>query len=79
MNIGECVKIRVKRSGMYQQLRFTLKIIDQPIGKVKVLETKKRVDLSELVRIADEYQLPVKDKDNLAVPTGKKLIDYLVE
>ena len=79
MNIGEYVKIRVKRSGMYQQLRFTLKIIDQPIGKVKVLETKKRVDLSELVRIADEYQLPVKDKDNLAVPTGKKLIDYLVE
>jgi hypothetical protein len=71
------ISVRVKRSGMYQVLSFRLVRKDMPLGKVPYLTLDRMLDLSELVRIAEEYQLPVESPVGKVFPRGKKETDFL--
>ncbi|MEM3400318.1 MAG: hypothetical protein QXP42_05800 [Candidatus Micrarchaeia archaeon] len=71
------VKIRVKRSGMYQQIEFVVERINSPMGIYPVLKTDKFIDLSEGVRIAEELMLPVKTKNGVFFPRGKGAGDFV--
>ncbi|MGC8688363.1 MAG: hypothetical protein ACP5RQ_03125 [Candidatus Micrarchaeia archaeon] len=72
------IKIRVKRSGMYQQQTFSIKYIN--IGNEKYVELflDKALDAKEIQRVADEIGLPVESSDNKAFPKGKGAVDFLV-
>ena len=71
------ISVRVKRSGMFQVLDFRLERKDTPLGKVPYLTLDRMLDLSELVRIAEEYQLPVESPSGRVFPRGKKETDFL--
>jgi hypothetical protein len=70
-------EIRVFRSGMYQREDFSVKRIDSPFGKYVVLEVDKIIDVKELVRVAEEYQLPVCAKNGKVFPRGKSVKDFV--
>lgn len=70
------VKIRVIRSGIYQQLTFTLKRVR--LGDIEYVElfTNRIVDISELSRISDETGLPVEAQNGKAFPKGTSAADF---
>jgi hypothetical protein len=61
---------------MFQRLPF--KIIREPFptGPVPFLTSDRFIDLPELVRIAEEYGLPVKAKNGKVFPKGKGAHDF---
>lgn len=69
--------IRVKRSGMFQVLTFRVVKHATPVGVVPYLTLDKFLDLSELMRIAEEYSLPVQASNGKVYPRGKKEMDFL--
>jgi len=73
---GEAV-VRVKRSGMYQLLTFKVVRKATPVGVVPYLSLDRMLDLSELVRVAEEYRLPVESPAGRVFPRGKKETDFL--
>ncbi len=70
-------EIRVFRAGMYQREEFRVKRIDSPFGKYAVLELDKFADLKELLRISEEYGLPVFSKNGKIFPKGKSAKDFV--
>ncbi len=73
------VKLRVNRSGMFQQLTFTVKTAK--LGDISYTElfTDRIVELSELTKIADEYGLPVEAPNGRAFPKGTSAADFKKE
>ena len=73
------IKIRVKRSGMLQQLTFKIK--EATAGNIKYYElyTDRLVDTSELVRVAEEIGLPVEAPNGKAFPKGSGASDFAIE
>ncbi len=71
------IRIRVKRTGMYQVLTFSIKKV--PLGDTYFVElyTKKVLDLSELKRVANETGLPVEAENSRAFPEGKGATDFI--
>lgn len=71
------IKVRVKRSGMLQQMTFIVKRI--PLGKDTFPELflDRVIDISELQRVANEIGLPVETQNGKAFPTGKGAKDFL--
>lgn len=71
------VKIRVRRTGMLQQMTFTVKRVDA--GKEKFLElfSDRLIDMSELERVANETGLPVEAQNGRAFPEGLGAKDFL--
>jgi hypothetical protein len=72
------IKIRVKRSGMYQQQTFSVKYID--IGNEQYVELflDKTLDVKEIQKVADEIGLPIESSDNKAFPKGKGAVDFII-
>ncbi|HIH19216.1 TPA: hypothetical protein HA225_04525 [Candidatus Micrarchaeota archaeon] len=70
-------EVRVKRSGMFQVLSFKLVRKDTPLGKVPYLVLDRMLDLSELMRVSEEYCLPVESPVGKVFPRGKKETDFL--
>lgn len=70
------VMIRVKRMGMYQVLPFKVERYDSPGGKVPCLKTDRAIELPELLRISEEFGLPVCSKDSRVFPKGKMEKDF---
>ncbi len=70
------VKIRVTRSGMFQQLTFTVR--KTRLGNIEYTElyTERQIDMSELVRIARETGLPVRAQNAEAFPEGTSAPDF---
>ncbi len=70
------VKIRVVRSGMFQQLTFSVKRAKH--GNITYVElyTDRMVDLSELTRISNDIGLPVEAQNGKAFPRGKSVQDF---
>ena len=70
------IKIRVVRSGMYQQLTFLVKRVKE--GNITYLElfTERQVDISELKKIANDIGLPVEAPNGHAFPRGTSAIDF---
>ncbi len=71
------IKVRVKRSGMLQQMTFTIRKV--PLGKDYSVELflDRVIDISELQRIANEIGLPVETQNGKAFPTGTGAKDFL--
>lgn len=70
------VKIRVSRSGMLQQLTFTVR--RTATGNVTYTElfTNRIVDVSELLKVANETGLPVSAPNGHAFPEGTSAVDF---
>ncbi len=70
------VKIQVSRSGMLQQITFTVRRVT--VGNVTYTElfTNRIVDISELLRVANETGLPVSAPNGHAFPEGKSALDF---
>lgn len=71
------IKIRVKRSGMYQQLTFFIK--KATTGNVSFVElfTERVLDTSELLRVSNEIGLPLEAPNGKAFPTGTSAKDFI--
>ena len=69
-------EIRVLRSGMWQRIVFTVKKIETPAGPYPILFTDRMIDFKELIRVAQEYDLPVQAPNGTAFPKGKSPADY---
>jgi hypothetical protein len=70
------IDIKVMRSGTLQFQEFTVKRIPSPIGAYPVLFIDKFIDMSELLRLAEECQLPISAKNGTAFPKGKISKDF---
>jgi len=70
------VDIRLKRMGMYQVLPFKIERRDTPSGKVPYLCSDRAIEMPELVRISNEFDLPVCAQKNKVVPRGKMEKDF---
>jgi hypothetical protein len=69
--------MRVKRNGMYQLLPFKVIRKKTPLGEVPYLTLEGRfLDVAELMRIAEECQLPVEASNGKIYPKGKKETDF---
>ena len=82
MNRDEVLKkekfdLKVKRSGTLQFQEFKIIRVPSPNGAYALLETEKFIDLSELVRLAEELQLPIKAKNGTVFPRGKTTSDFV--
>jgi hypothetical protein len=71
------VDIKVMRSGTLQFQEFVIKRIPSPVGAYPVLFVDKFIDMSELLRLAEEYQLPVSAKNGTAFPKGRISKDFV--
>lgn len=71
------VEIDVTRQGSRQKIEFKVEKEETPVGKVPYLVTERIVDLSELLRVASEYDLPIKAPNGKFFPPGKKATDYV--
>ena len=71
------VDIRVKRAGIYQKLTFRIVKHATPVGLIPYLTLDKFLDLSELMRISEEYSLPVQASNGKIYPKGKREMDFL--
>ncbi len=70
------IDLRVKRTGMFQHVVFKVVRKKTPVGEVPYLTLDKFLDLSELMRISEEYQLPVDALNGKIYPRGKKETDF---
>jgi hypothetical protein len=70
------VDIKVMRSGTLQFQEFVVKRIPSPVGAYPVLFIDKFVDMSELLKLAEEYQLPISAKNGNVFPRGKTSKDF---
>ncbi len=70
------VKIRVVRSGMFQQMTFTVRRVT--LGNVTYAElyTDRIIDISELTRIANDIGLPAESQNGKAFPKGTSATDF---
>lgn len=73
---GEVI-VQVKRNGIFQKLPFRLVRRKTNDGEVPYLVLDKFLDVSELVRVAEEYQLPVESPVGKIYPKGKRETDFL--
>lgn len=71
------IEMRVLRSGMWQKITFTIKRIKTPDGEYPLLFTDKIIDLKEIVRVAEETNLPVQTPTGTAFPKGKSAKDFI--
>jgi len=70
--------MRVKRNGMYQLLPFKVIRKKTPLGEVPYLTLENKfLDVAELMRIAEECQLPVEASNGKIYPRGKKETDFI--
>ncbi len=70
------VKIRVMRSGMFQQLTFRIRRVK--VGNIEYTElfTERMIDANEIGRIANEFGLPVEAQNGKAFPGGTTASDF---
>ena len=71
------IEIRVKRMGMYQVLPFKIEMRDTPLGKVPYLCSDRAIEMPELLRISNEFDLPVCAQKNRVFPRGKMEKDFV--
>ncbi len=72
------VKIRITRSGMLQQMTFTVREVRT--GNIKYVELfcDRMIDMSELLRVANQTGLPVEAQNGTAFPEGTSASDFQV-
>ena len=70
------VKLRVNRSGMFQQITFSVR--KARIGEIEYNElfTERTIELTELTKISEESGLPVEAPNGKAFPKGTSAKDF---
>lgn len=68
--------VKVFVSGLRQSHRLQVERERTPQGLVPFLVCKHYIPTSELVRLAEELQLPLKCRDVVVFPRGKKAGDF---
>jgi len=63
--------VKVYISGLRQSHRLEVKEADTPHGKMQLLESRHYIPKTELVRLANDLQLPIRHKDTIVFPAGK--------
>ena len=73
------VDAHIKIAGILQ--KHTLKVEKEKtaFGTIRVLKLDARVPVSEAIRLAEEFQLPIRCPAGLVFPRGKKPADFTVE
>ncbi len=72
------IRIRVKRTGMYQFQVFKVRMVDLGQEKFAELYLDRVLDMAELKRVAEETGLPVEAQNGRAFPEGKGAKDFVV-
>lgn len=70
------IKIRVCRSGMFQNLTFTIRKTNMGNVSYTELFTERIIDASEISRITNEIGLPLETKNGKAFPNGTTAADF---
>ena len=70
------VELRVTTGGIIQRQKFTVVREKTAFGMVPFLVCQVPLGSAELVRLAEEYQLPVKSATARAFPKGKMAKDF---
>lgn len=65
------IDVKVNVSGLRQQQRLEVVREKTSVGTVPFLVSKFYIPTMELVRLAEELQLPLKHKDTVVFPRGK--------
>ena len=73
---GGAYRARVLRGGMFQNFTFTIKKERSGNIEYTVLYTNRMIDISELMRIAEETGLPVVAENGRAFPKGSSATDF---
>lgn len=75
LQIGK-VTLHAVVAGMKQRHDFTVEREDTPFGKVPFLVSRRNLPLNELLRLAEENQLPIKCAGQKIYPKGKGTKDF---
>lgn len=83
-NLRREISIRVKVFGIIKNITFKLNLLETNNSssenlKSFVYETNNIIEISELNRIANEFNFPFKAKNAVAYPKGKTSKDFIVE
>ncbi len=70
------VKIRVVRSGMYQQMTFKIRKVKAGNIEYTELYIDRMIDTHEIIRISGEIGLPVEAQNGKAFPEGTTASDF---
>lgn len=73
------VKIRVMRSGIFQQMTFVVKKVKA--GNIEYVELfiDRVIDTGEIIRLANEFGLPVEAQNGKAFPEGRSASDFTTD
>jgi len=71
------ILIEIKKTGIKQRLTFKIVREQTTGGKIPFLVTEKFVDLQELIKIVEKYQLPIKSKNGRIFPKGTMAKDFI--
>ncbi len=72
------IEIRVKVGGIYQRKLFRVSEINHTFGKFKCLIADNNVSPVEMLRISEEYKIPVKNSSATVFPKGKSVKDFII-
>jgi len=70
------VDVKVYMSGLRQSQRLTVYKEKTVHGEVPYLECKNYIPSAELVRLANELQMPIKHKNKMILPKGMTPKDF---
>ena len=71
------IRIRLRRAGMFQFQTFTIRSVKHGSDSFVELYLDKVIDMSELLRIANETGLPVESQNGRAFPDGLGAKDFM--
>ncbi len=75
LQIGK-VTLNVTIAGIRQRQDFVVEREDGPVGKIPYLSCARSLPINEMVRVAEENQLPVKSAGQKIFPRGKGPKDF---
>ncbi|MEM4367971.1 MAG: hypothetical protein QXO21_03025 [Candidatus Anstonellales archaeon] len=83
-NLKKEVSIRVKVFGIIKNITFKLNVFEMTKSESEnlksfVYETTNIIEVSELNRIANEFNFPFKAKNAVAYPKGKSSKDFIID
>lgn len=70
-------EILVLHSGMRQRIEFVIVREETPVGPVPYLKTDRWVNATELLRVAEQMDLPIIAPSGKYFAPGKKALDYV--
>jgi hypothetical protein len=71
------IDVRVRISGVYQKHRFIVSELTNAAGKFKCLIGEDRIPQMELLRVANELDIPIKTTSSMVFPIGKSGKDFV--